>query len=464
MKKSTIFTPLLLIVLLSLGCSKKSESQLYIGSTAVDTTTVITGLDTPWEILWGPDNYIWFTERQGTVSRLNPENGQRNVILTIGDVFENGEGGLLGMALHPDFPDEPFVYLVYNYLSGDLIKERLVRLTWDGTTLINQETLINNISANSYHDGSRLIFGPDAKLYMSTGDAGNTSNSQNMNSLSGKILRVNPDGSIPTDNPFSDSYIWALGLRNSQGLVFSPDGILYGSEHGPNSDDEMNLIERGRNYGWPNVAGFCDLPAENTFCTENNVREPLAAWTPTLAVAGIDYYNHPGIPEWQNNILMTSLKAGKLVSLKLSSDGLSIIEQFDWFVNNYGRLRDLCISPDGRVFLAVSNRDGRGTPRPGDDRIVQIMAVNSTGIPVHSPAGNHLRIVPNPFKKEARVLFSEGLNGKKYSIVNQAGQIMQQDLFRSPDPVLDAGSHGPGYYFLQVEGKSGLISTPFIVQ
>ncbi|MFH1121164.1 MAG: PQQ-dependent sugar dehydrogenase [Bacteroidota bacterium] len=464
MKSSTFYISAALIGLLTLGCSEKSESQINIGSTPVDTSTVKTGLDTPWEILWGPDDFIWFTERQGTVSRLNPANGQRTIILTVPDVFEYGEGGLLGMALHPDFSIQPYVYLVYNYTSGSSIKERLVRYTWNSSVLINQETLIEGISANSYHDGSRLVFGPDGKLYMSTGDAGNTGNSQNMNSLSGKILRINPDGSIPSDNPYTGSYIWSIGHRNAQGLTFSPGGILYSSEHGPDTDDELNIIESGRNYGWPEVAGFCDQSAELNFCNDNEVREPLVVWTPTLAVAGISYYGHPDIPEWQNSVLMTSLKAGKLVSLKLSSNGMSITEQADWFVNHFGRLRDICVSPDGRVFLAVSNRDGRGTPRPGDDRIVEIKATGSTGIS-GEPAGNDLmRIIPNPVDNEAIVYFSELIVNTQYYIINQLGMVIQSGQIDTPSLKLNVSNLDAGYYILKASGMKGSVSSPFIVR
>ncbi len=463
MKKSTYPIAAIVLLMLTMGCSESSEGQISIGSTAVDTSTLISGLDTPWEILWGPDNFLWFTERQGTVSRMDPANGQRTIILTIDDVFEYGEGGLLGMALHPDFQVQPYVYLVYNYTSGSSIKERLVRYSWDGNSLANQETLIEGISANSYHDGSRLVFGPDGKLYMSTGDAGNTGNSQNMNSLSGKILRINPDGSVPDDNPFSGSYVWSSGHRNAQGLTFSPDGILYSSEHGPDTDDELNIIETGRNYGWPQVAGFCDLPAETDFCNENNVREPLVVWTPTLAVAGISHYDHPDIPEWQNSILMTSLKAGKLVSLKLSGNGMAVVEQADWFVNHYGRLRDICVSPDGRVFLAVSNRDGRGTPRPGDDRIVEIRAVNSTGISTNQEENNTLKIVPNPVNGEATVHFSNGLKATEYAVYDQWGKILTRDKVNSTLLRINTGNFSSGNYFLKITGLAGTASSAFIV-
>ena len=453
----------ILVLILSVGCSKKSESQLYIGSTAIDTTSVITGLDTPWEVLWGPDNHLWITERYGRISRLNPDTGGLIPVYTIPEVDEYGEGGLLGMALHPDFQTEPYVYLVYNYFSGEYVKERLVRYLYDGTTLTDPLIILNNVPANSYHNGSRLIFGPDGCLYMSTGDAGNLNSPQNMNSLNGKILRIRPDGTIPDDNPFPGSYIWALGLRNTQGMVFTSSGKLYGSEHGPSTDDELNLLEPATNYGWPTVAGYCDLPGETGFCESNNVKEPLAAWTPTLAVAGIDFYNHAAIPEWENTILMAILKAGKLVSLKLSSDGNSITEQQDWFTNHYGRLRDVCVAPDGRVFIAVSNRDGRGTPRPGDDRIVEIRASGATGLSGAVKGDNGISVHPNPAATGEYINVSCTLDHGQFAIYNNQGMLVNEGIF-DHSLLLSTANLSQGYYLLRLSNGLRFFSAPFIVQ
>ncbi len=375
----------------------ESSAQITIGTTEVDTTTIASGLDTPWEILWGPDNHIWITERYGRVSRLNPETGEIKELIRINEVHEQSESGLLGLVLHPDFPNQPHVFLVYNYLESSSIKERLVRYTYSNGELESPLTLLEGIAGNGNHNGSRLVIDLDQKLYMTTGDAGNTSTSQNLNSLNGKVLRLNLDGTIPDDNPIPGSYIWSWGHRNAQGLVISPSGLIYSSEHGPSSDDEVNIIEKGRNYGWPNVKGFCDQPTENPFCADSNVFEPIAAWTPTLAVAGTDFYDHEAIPEWKNSILVTSLKAAQVVALKLSEDGRSVEQEEAFFQGWYGRLRDICVSTDGRVFLAVSNRDGRGSIQPGDDRIVQIAAKNSTGLDGFG-TGQELdfSIYPNP--------------------------------------------------------------------
>lgn len=366
------------LVILS-GWYIESKSQVFIGTTQVDTSTVVSGLDTPWEILWGPDDYIWFTERSGKISRVHPGTGERTELISIGDVYEAGESGLLGMVLHPDFVHHPYVFVVYTYLESSSIKERLVRYTYADGSLDSPLTLLEGIDGAGNHDGSRLVIDAGQKLFMTTGDAGDGSQAQDLSSLSGKVLRLNLDGSVPDDNPIAGSYLWSWGHRNPQGLVISPKGIMYSSEHGPSSDDEVNILEKGRNYGWPTVRGYCDLVTETQFCADSNVVEPIAAWTPTAAVAGTDFYHVGGIPEWHNSLLVTTLKEAELLALQLSEDGKTVVGEDFYFDNWWGRLRDLCISPDGRVFLAVSNRDGRGTVRPGDDRIVEIAAVHADG-------------------------------------------------------------------------------------
>jgi len=353
-------------------------AQITIGNTEADTTTILTGLDTPWEILWGPDDHIWITEREGKVSRLNPETGAHDVLLSIQEVYQQSESGLLGMALHPDFDNSPHVFLVYNYLDDSNFRERLVRYTYQDGNLVSPVTLIEDILAWGNHNGSRLVIDEELKLFMTTGDAATPPYAQDSTHLNGKVLRLNLDGSVPADNPIPGSPVWSMGHRNAQGLVLAPSGILYSSEHGPSNDDEVNIIEKGRNYGWPNVEGFCDDPTETAFCEENNVFEPIAAWTPTLAVSGLDYYGNDRIPAWNHHLLMTSLKAGRLTALELHEDGHSVVDQTDYFIGWFGRLRDLCVAPDGRVFLAVSNRDGRGNPLPADDRIVEIKPLTDT--------------------------------------------------------------------------------------
>jgi glucose/arabinose dehydrogenase len=437
-----------LLILVSL--SHSGWSQITIGSTTVDTQSVATNLDTPWEMVWGPDDHIWFTEREGRVSRLNPETGDRQILLTIDEVHEQGESGLLGMALHPDFEQTPYVYLVYNYLSGSSIQERLVRYTYLEESLKSPNVLFDGIDGSSIHNGSRIVIDSLNRLYFTTGDASEASTAQDLNSVNGKILRMNLDGSLPDDNPYQDSYVWTYGHRNPQGLVYSPEGILYSSEHGPASDDEVNIIEKGRNYGWPDVMGYCDEASETDFCSENNVKEPIAAWTPTLAVAGIDFYDHEAIPEWGNSILMTTLKESELVQLKLSEDGLEVVEENRWFDEWWGRLRDVCISPNGSVYIAVSNRDGRGDPAPGDDRIVEISPATaiSTG---PAPDMNAFRIYPNPAEGNTRLSIPEVFIGGTLRVFDAEGKERITREIRQPEETLHTGHLPTGVYFIRIQ-------------
>ena len=265
------------------------------------TTTIISTLSVPWEILWGPDNFLWITERNGNISRLNPDTGEKFDVFTVNNVSQEQESGLLGMAFHPDFESTPLVYLVYTYTNGNQLLERLVHFTYTNNTLSNETVLVDQIPANRIHNGSRLLITPDRHLFMTTGDAGNTSLSQNMNTLAGKILRLNLDGSIPSDNPFPNSYIYSLGHRNPQGLALHSNGFIYSSEHGPDTDDEINRIVSGVNYGWPAVRGIIDTPNEETFAATTTVTESIFNWTPTIAPSDLIYYNNDRIQEWKTN-------------------------------------------------------------------------------------------------------------------------------------------------------------------
>jgi len=351
---------LLLILFTTTRCE---NNELNPRSPALHTKVVVDNLQYPWEIIWGPDNKIWFTERGGKISKVDPQSGKIELLLTIEEVKSYGEGGLLGMALHPQFQSHPFVFVGYDYnnSSGDY-KEKIVRYEYNGHTLVNPTILLDNINAAGIHNGCRLVISPDLKLFISTGDASNQSSPQNINALNGKIHRINLDGSIPSDNPFPRSSTWTYGHRNPQGLVFA-NNILYSSEHGPSSDDEINIIEKGRNYGWPKVEGLCNEPAERIFCLANNVKEPIYSWTPTEAVCGLDYYNSTLIPQWKNSLLLCTLKGSKLIQLRLSSNGTSILSGAEFLDGNYGRLRDVCISPDGKVYICTSN---------GRDKIIEI--------------------------------------------------------------------------------------------
>jgi aldose sugar dehydrogenase len=337
------------------------------------TDVIATGLATVWELAWGPDGFIWVTERGGRISRMNPETGARTTVAQL-DVAENGEGGLMGFTFHPDFPAQPWVYAAHTYhIGNDETQNRIVRMRFNGTTLDAPQSILEAIPGSSIHNGSRLAIGPDRFLYVTTGDASNASIAQNRDNLAGKILRLTLDGQPAPGNPFG-TRIYSYGHRNPQGLVFAPDGSLYATEHGPSENDEVNRIEAGKNYGWPNVHGRCDgdIPNEESFCSANAVVEPIAMWTPTIAPAGAVYYDHALIPAFRRSILFATLKDATLYRLALSPDGRSVESTEQLFVHQFGRLRAVLVAPDGSIYLGTSNRDGRGTPMPTDDRIIRI--------------------------------------------------------------------------------------------
>ena len=356
-----------------LACSKDTTT-LPSNAEGLRVETVVTRLDTPWDLAWGPDGQIWVTERGGRVSRVNPASGQRTTVGQVPDVAESGESGLMGIAFHPDFATQPYVYLAHSYLQNGMLRNRLVRARWDGQTLGAPEVLLANIPGGGIHDGSRLAIGPDRLLYMSTGDASSADLAQDRSSLAGKVLRLTLTGQPAPGNPFGNA-TFSYGHRNPQGLVFHPtSGTLYSTEHGPGDNDEVNRVEAGRNFGWPTVHGACDddVGSERAFCQANNVVEPLATWTPTIAPAGADIYLGTLIPEWRGSLLLASLRGTALYRLTLSADGRSVSARETLFEGDYGRLRDVLVAPDGAVYLATSNRDGRGSAAGDDDRILRV--------------------------------------------------------------------------------------------
>ncbi len=344
------------IFMLELACHEKEPNETPDTpeqEVALQDKILVQNLRHPWELVWGPDNFIWMTERGGRISRVDPASGQVQPVYTLPDIRSNGEGGLLGMALHPNFSNNPYVYIVYNYQRNGGYKEKVVRFTYNNAILSAPLILIDNIDAAGIHNGSRLLVMED-KLYITTGDAANRSTAQNTATLNGKVLRLNLDGSIPADNPIANSPVWSWGHRNAQGLVLVGHQ-LFSSEHGQSTDDEINIIVKGRNYGWPNVEGFCDESDEKSFCTANQVKEPLKTWTPTAAVCGMDYYNAAAIPQWKNSLLVTSLKNSRLYQLKLNDAQTAITSTTEFFTSKYGRLRDVCVAPDGKVYISTSN-------------------------------------------------------------------------------------------------------------
>jgi len=424
------------------------------------TRVVRDSLFIPWEMVFGPDNHIWFTQKNGYICRLEPQSGHIDTLYQEANVSIQSEGGMLGMALHPDFTNQPYVYVAYNYSQGGY-KERIVRYGYANNVLQSPQILLDNIAGANFHNGCRLVIVND-KLFITTGDATTASISQDVTSVNGKVLRINLDGSIPADNPITGSPVWSWGHRNAQGLFYA-NGKLYESEHGPNNDDEINIIEKGRNYGWPDVQGYCNTTAEMAFCNDSNVVEPLEAWTPTLAVSAIAYYDHPMFPVFQKSLIMATLKDKKLYQLKLNSAGDDITAVSAIQGVNFDRLRAVCVSPDGRIYISTSNSNASGTTNR-IDKIVEIydpsyvppVGLNNTG------TDKKVVVYPNPTSNLLHI-YLNGATASTYHIVDVLGKNILSGRLTKEQNAINTSTIAAGSYYIQIINENNIIATEAII-
>jgi hypothetical protein len=274
-----------------------------------------------------------------------------------------------------------------------------------------------------------------------------------MASLSGKILRMNTDGSIPANNPDPTSHVYSYGHRNVQGMYRAPNGLIYLSEHGASSDDEFQLLEQERNYGWPNVEGFCDLSGEQTFCTANNVKEPLTVWTPTIAPSDMLWYENPNFPEWDGKMLMTVLKDKKVIALELSPDGTQYVSQTHYLTNQFGRLRDICVGPEKEIYLATNGASWSNT-NPNTHSIIRLKVSGNAGI-TNQQAINRMHIYPNPVSECLHIQVDESLVGAMADITDFSGRIISSFEISSTHDSVDLVSLARGTYRLVLRDHSG---------
>ena len=411
------------------------------GSERFSLRVVASGLENPWQMRWGPDGRLWVTERTGKrIVRVNPADGSRAVALAIPDVVQHhGQDGVLGLALHPDLlknrgADFVYVALTHDIDPGEAEVRRLTvrRYTYDvrTETLGHPVVVIDNLPAGNDHISGRLIFGLDRTLYLTIGDQGYNQlalycspihaqdlptagdvRTTNFQKYEGKVLRIALDGSIPSDNPMLEgvrSHVYSYGHRNAQGLIQAPDGKLYASEHGPSVDDELNLIQAGKNYGWPYVAGYKDdrvyvyanwslsAPTPCAALTFNDITAPPSvpqqketAWSApdfmpplrtfftvgpgyrfaeqgnaTIAPSGIDVYmtTTGGIPGWTRSVLVTSLSRGAVYRVKLNASGDEAEGATLEYFKARTRYRDVLVAPDGRTIYAATDAGSQEHP------------------------------------------------------------------------------------------------------
>ena len=374
------FGAVLAAILIALACDQGRSPSPVPGDgeppptsevfTAADGTrflveTVVGGLEVPWSLAFAPDGRLFVAERPGRVRIVQGGRLLEQAALSLPDVYSQGEAGLLGLTLHPDFAQNHLVYLVYTAQREDGPVNRVVRFREVGGQLGEAAVLLDDLDAAAIHDGARIKFGPDRRLYVTMGDAASPSVAQDLAALNGKILRLNEDGTTPPDNPFA-SPVYSWGHRNPQGIDWDPQtGALWATEHGQSALDELNLVEAGRNYGWPEIQGGQTRPG---------MEAPVLFFAETVAPSGASFYRGARIPTFTNNLFFATLRGNHLHRVRFDpADRRRVLDHERLMDGRYGRLRDVATGPDGALYFTTSNRDGRGQPTLDDDRVLRIV-------------------------------------------------------------------------------------------
>ncbi|MGI8923299.1 MAG: PQQ-dependent sugar dehydrogenase [Fimbriimonadales bacterium] len=331
---------------------------------------VASNLQVPWSIVFAPDGRILFTERPGRIRVIEKGKLKPDPLHTFKDVASASETGLMGLCLHPDFAKNHFIYASY---ANTLNSVRVVRFKETSAGLSEMKIIVDALPSAPNHAGCRIKFGPDGKLYITTGDATDRRIAQQLLSLGGKTLRVNDDGSFPEDNPFAMHaaalpHIWSYGHRNAQGMDWQPGtGLMFQTEHGPSGfdgpggGDEVNIVEKGKNYGWPTI---------HHTATQDGLVSPLLEFTPAEAPASGAFYSGDKLPQFKGNFFFGCLRGEGLMRVVL--DGRKVVRH-EKIITDMGRIRDVAQGPDGYLYFSTSNEDGRGRPAADDDRIMRIV-------------------------------------------------------------------------------------------
>lgn len=322
---------------------------------------IATGLDTPWDLVLLEDGRIFITERGGKVKLL--DQGQVKEIADFPQVAEVGESGMTGLALHPDFSENGFIYIYYTFRKSGDILNRVSRFTFNGSILSDEKIILDNLPGGSIHNGGRMKFGPDKKLWVTTGDASRPALAQDVNSVAGKILRMNEDGSVPSDNPFPNSLVYSIGHRNPQGIDFHPlSEEIVVTSHGETAYDEVNIVKAGSNHGWPEV--------KKCFSGRKDFVEPiLCSMEETWAPSGAAFMGSK-IWKFRYSYVFAGLRGELLERVDIIDSKVAGRETIT--KGTYGRLRAVVADKDGNLYVSTSNRDGRGKIREGDDKILKI--------------------------------------------------------------------------------------------
>jgi quinoprotein glucose dehydrogenase len=352
---------------------QKFEETFVPEPEGVEVEVWVEDLNIPWSLVFLPNGDALVTQRRGDIVRIPKGSNQHETLHEFSDIKPIGDAGLMGMALHPDFEQEPFIYVMYTYGQGkEDLKSKVVRFRYEKNTISDPEIIIDDIPAHAIHLGGRIAFGPDKMLYIGTGDLGQPFTSQDLESLASKILRITPEGEIPEDNPFRGSPVYSYGNRVVQGFAWHPEtNTLFNSEHGPSGAavegevryrDEVNRVEKGKNYGWPIVVGAPGM---------SEYEDPILMWNEAaFPPAGMVFY--------KGDLFVTSLGGQALLRVEFEDqENLKVKHTERWFSTAlsegiYGRMRDVTVGPDGYLYVITSNTDGRAELRPNDDKILRL--------------------------------------------------------------------------------------------
>lgn len=379
--RKTVLKSLIIFAATSIACGQRPQAtgNMQTGTTSASDVkfkveTVASGLEVPWAFVWLPNKDLLFTERRGRVRIIAGGALRADPVFVVPDVEPSSESGLMDITLHPEFAKNNFLYLTYAY-NKEGKRDKVVRYKYADGKFTDPKIIIEDIPAAPNHAGMRCRFGPDGKLYISDGDSTQWELAQKMDSLAGKILRLNDDGTVPSDNPFVNQQgtrpeIWASGVRNPQGLAWQPGtNLLFETEHGPSGfegkgggGDEVNIIEKGKNYGWPVI---------HHQQTQAGMESPLLEYSPACAPASAMFYTGNQFPALKGNFFFGCLAGKRIIRVVL--DGRKVVSQENLFEGTYGRIREIEQGPDGYIYFSISNRDGRGSPAGEDDRIMRLV-------------------------------------------------------------------------------------------
>lgn len=325
------------------------------GTDAVKVVT--TKLQKPWALAFSEDK-IFLTEKVGRIRVVDNGVLANNSVADF-HVADINDAGLLGITLHPNFINNHYMYVYYTYKDGDKLWNKVLRITINNEKITDATTILDKIPGAEFDDGGVIKFGPDNKLYIGTGDATDDEAAQDLNSLAGKILRLNDDGSIPVDNPIPNSLVYSYGHRNPQGLAWDGNGNLYETEEGPTKNDEINLIKNGQNYGWPNQE-----------CSgQKEYQDAKRCYEISIQPAGMVYYQS-GKLDFKDSIVIASLRGNALFQVPINNDTLGTQKII---LDGLGRIREVGEGPDGYLYILTSNTDGKGFPDKNDDKLLRIV-------------------------------------------------------------------------------------------